>query len=149
MKARLARQYTEATATHNYIFGFPSNHKVYKVTMMNVEAETIEAISTLDYDSKSKTVSLRFKPNKLQKAFLMSLNPEMVCEEEEIEILFKNSKYNRGEIFEKIITEEDGQVWKKDNVKFTEDGDITIKGIKYQIKYNKATFTNEKTLQNI
>ena len=68
MKARLARQYTEATATHKYIFGFTSNHKVYKVTMMNVEAETIEAISTLVYDSKSKTVSLRFKPNKLQKA---------------------------------------------------------------------------------
>ena len=149
MKAELARQYTEANATHNYIFGFVSKHIVYKVTMMNASAEAIEAISKLDYDSRNKTASLRFIPNKEQKTFLMTLNPEVVCEEQEIENLFKNSKYNRGEIFEKMITEENGQVWKKDNVKFTNDGDITINGIKFQIKYNKATFTNVKTLQAI
>ena len=68
---------------------------------------------------------------------------------EELEKMFKESKYNRGELFEKMITEASGKEWKKDNKKFTNDGDITINGIKYQIKYNKGTFTNIATLANL
>ena len=45
-----------------------------------------------------------------------------------------------------MVTEFYGQTWEKDNVPFTEDGDITVDGIAYQIKFEKATFTNEKTL---
>ena len=37
--------------------------------------------------------------------------------------------------------------WEKDNVPFTEGGDIEINGKAFQIKYEKATFTNEKFLQ--
>ena len=145
----LAKRYTEANATHNYIFGFAFKHMIYKVIMMNVTAELIERLSVYDYDSQTKTKSIRFRPNKEQKAFLMGLNPQAVCKEEELEKMFKESKYNRGELFEKMITEENGEEWKKDNKKFTNDGDITINGIKYQIKYNKGTFTNIATLTNL
>ena len=48
-----------------------------------------------------------------------------------------------------MITEYFGQKWEKDNVPFTEDGDITIDGIAYQIKYQKATFCTEKSLANL
>ena len=75
---------------------------------------------------------------------LMSINNEPICTEEYLEALFKESKYNRGEIFEKIITEKYGQTWVKDNIPYTVDGDITIDGIAYQIKYQKATFLTEK-----
>ena len=47
------------------------------------------------------------------------------------------------------MTESFGQVWEKDNVPFTEDGDLTVNGIAYQIKFEKATFTNEKTLARL
>jgi hypothetical protein len=40
-------------------------------------------------------------------------------------------------------------LWEKDNVPFTEDGDLTANGIAYQIKFEKATFTNEKTLARL
>jgi len=60
-----------------------------------------------------------------------------------------DSKYNRGEIFEKIITEKGGQAWEKDNLKFTEVPDTIIDGIGYQIKFEKATFTNEKSLASL
>lgn len=60
--------------------------------------------------------------------------------------MFKDSKYNRGEIFEKMVTELNGQEWEKDNVPFTDDGDLTVDGIAYQIKFEKATFTSEKQL---
>ena len=60
--------------------------------------------------------------------------------------MFEESKYNRGEIFEKLVTEFYGQKWEKDNVPFTDDGDLTVNGIAYQIKFQKATFTSEKQL---
>ena len=59
------------------------------------------------------------------------------------------SKYNRGEVFEKLITEYFGQTWVKDNIPYTEAVDIEVDGIAYQIKFEKATFTNEKTLARL
>ena len=53
------------------------------------------------------------------------------------------SKYNKGEVFEMLVTQHYGQTWVKDNVPFTEDGDLTVDGIAYQIKFEKATFINE------
>ena len=61
--------------------------------------------------------------------------------------MVETTKYNKGEIFEKLITEYFGMKWEKDNVPFTEGGDIEINGKAFQIKYEKATFTNEKFLQ--
>ena len=40
-------------------------------------------------------------------------------------------------------------LWEKDNVPFTKDGDLTVDGVAYQIKYQKATFCNEKSLANL
>jgi hypothetical protein len=45
-----------------------------------------------------------------------------------------------------MVTEKCGQVWIKDNVPFTDGGDLTVNGIAYQLKFEKATFTNEKFL---
>ena len=39
--------------------------------------------------------------------------------------------------------------WKKDNRKFTECGDIEVNEIAYQIKYEKASFINEKTMSRM
>ena len=79
----------------------------------------------------------------------MSLGAEVLCSEEFFDELKKMSKYNFGELFEKLITELNGQEWEKDNVPFTEDGDLTVDGIAYQIKYEKATFINEKQMMRM
>ena len=80
--------------------------------------------------------------------FLMP-KAQMLCSEKYFEELVANSKYNRGEIFEKLVTEYFGQVWVKDNIPFTEAGDIEVNGISYQIKFQKATFCNEKSLASL
>ena len=72
-----------------------------------------------------------------------------LCSSEYFEDIVNNSKYNNGEIFEKLVTEYFGQVWTKNNVPFTEDGDITINKVAYQIKFQKATFCNEKSLASL
>ena len=42
-----------------------------------------------------------------------------------------------------------GQIWEKDNVPFTDDGDLTVDGIAYQLKFEKATFINEKQMMRM
>jgi hypothetical protein len=140
---KLINRYNELAYTHNYIYGFYFQNVVY---MVETTAETMPYILKLDKASRGAGYSLRFCPTKEQKAFLLAKGAKVLCSKEFFETSVKKSKYNKGEIFEKMVTEFYGQEWTKDNVPFTEDGDLTTNGIAYQIKFEKATFTNEKTL---
>lgn len=63
--------------------------------------------------------------------------------------LYADPKHNRGENFERIITEMyTSEKWVKDSVPFWIAGDIEYKGMQIQIKFNYAELTNEKTLAN-
>ncbi len=73
----------------------------------------------------------------------------MLCSEEFFNELKTMSKYNFGELFEKLITEMNGQEWTKDNVPFTEDGDLTVNGVAYQLKFEKATFITEAQMMRM
>ena len=147
MMMTMVNGYNEVAYTHEYIYGFTDRKNVY-VSFAN--ADVMPYVLTLDKASRGAGYSLRFKPNKVQKEILkMQSKTFVLCSEEYFEECFKNSKYNRGEIFEKMITEYFGQEWEKDNVPFTEDGDITIDGSAYQIKYQKATFCTESSLANL
>lgn len=138
--------YNRLAYTHNYIFGYADNGKIKFVI---TDSKILPKICILDKASRGQGNSLRYKPNKAQKALLNMLNPIEICEQAEFEIAYENSTYNRGEIFEKMVTEKFGQAWAKDNKKFTEAGDIEVNGIAYQVKFDKATFTNEKTLASL
>ena len=140
---KMISRYNELSYAHNYIYGFYFQNMVY---MVETTAEVMPYILKLDKASRGAGYSLRFCPTKEQKAFLLTKGAKVLCSKEFFEISVKESKYNKGEIFEKMVTEFYKQKWTKDNVPFTEDGDLTVNGIAYQIKFEKATFTNEKTL---
>ena len=146
MRHTMTEFYKATAYTHYYIFGYAYKKTVY---MTITTDEILNEIISLDKAGHNEGVAIKFKPNNAQKLMLMSINNEPICTEEYLEHLTRNSKYNRGEIFEKLVTEYFGQEWEKDNVPFTEDGDLTVKGIAYQIKYQSATFANEKTLANL
>ena len=74
---------------------------------------------------------------------------QVLCSEKYFNELVAESKYNNGEIFEKLVTERFGQTWKKDDIPFTDAGDIEVEGVPYQIKFQKATFCNEKSIANL
>lgn len=135
-------RYNAIAFTHNYIFGFIYKGTVY---MVCTTSQLLPYLLTLDTSSRGTGYSLRFKPTKEQKLFLLT-HAKALCSERYFNALVAESKYNRGEIFEKLVTERYGQRWVKDNVPFTEAGDIEINGVAYQIKFEKATFTNEKSL---
>ena len=133
--------YNETSATHNYIVAFN-----YKGNIIAVETTSETLFNTgvkLDKASKGQGYSIRFKPNNSEKVALMSGKSFVLCSTEMFNTLVAESKYNKGEVIEKLITEYFGQTWTKDNVPYTVDGDITVNGVKYQIKFEKATFINE------
>lgn len=142
----LINRYNNLSFTHNYIFGFIYKKNVYAVV---ATSEILPYILTLDMASRGAGCALRFNPTNEQKVLLLSKGAELICSKEYFEQTVVESNYNKGEIFEKLCTENVGQAWMKDNLPFTDGGDLTVDGIAYQIKFEKATFTNEKTLARL
>ena len=61
--------------------------------------------------------------------------------------LLVTEKYNKGEIFEKLVTEYFGQTWEKDTIPFWVQGDINVNGRELQIKLDAATLMNTKQIE--
>jgi hypothetical protein len=135
-------RYESKAFTHKYIFGFTFRHNVYFV---KAEASVLPYILCLDKASRGAGYSLRFCPTTAIKATLLK-GAEVLCSETYFNEAVASCKYNRGEVFEKLVTEYYGQRWEKDNVPYWAGADLTVNGIGYQLKFEKATFTNEKTL---
>lgn len=145
IKKMLQDGYNAVAFTDNYILGWVLDHVVY---MAICDRNMVDRVTCLDKASRGQGYALRFKPNRSQKMLLMA-GAVAICSEKLFNEMVTNSQYNRGEIFEKLVTEYAGQEWAKDNVPFTKAGDIEWNGVAYQIKYEKATFTNEKALKNL
>lgn len=143
---KLIEGYNAHAFTHSYIYGFYFQNKVW---MVETDSDVNPYILTLDKASRGQGYSLRFKPTKAQKLVLMAKAPRLICSKEFFDAEVKSSKYNKGEIFEKMVAELYGQTWEKDRVPFWEGGDLEINGKAYQVKFEKATFTNEKTLARL
>ena len=143
---RMINRYNELAYTHNYIYGFTFHDLVY---MVKTTADVMPYVLKLDKASRGAGYSLRFCPTTEQKVLLLTKGAQVLCSKEFFDTCLKESKYNKGEIFEKMVTEYYGQEWTKDIVPFTEDGDLTVNNVAYQIKFEKATFTNEKTLARL
>lgn len=145
LKTMLDRYNANAYA-HKYIMGFTDRKTVY---MAVCGEDMLPYVCTLDKASRGAGYALRFCPNKEQKEVLKTGELVALCSADYFMALVSGSKYNKGEIFEKLVTEHFGQKWVKDNIPYTMAGDIEVDGIPYQIKYEKATFCNEKSLANL
>lgn len=139
-------RYNAMSFTHQYIYGFCYQNNVY---MVRTDATLMPYILKLDKASRGAGYSLRFCPTNEQKVLLIGKGAQILCSKDFFDETVASTIYNKGEIFEKMITEFYGQRWEKDNVPFTKGGDLTVNGIAYQLKFEKATFTNEKTLARI
>lgn len=137
--------YEDKAFTNKYIIGFTYRKVVY---MAHMDSSMVKSVMKLDKASRGQGYALRYKPNTDQKIYMLQF-AKTLCSAEFFDDMVKNSKYNKGEIFEKLVTESYGQTWVKDSVPFTDDGDITVDGVAYQIKYESATFSNEKSLYRL
>ena len=138
----LIDRYNALAYTHEYIFGFSYKGTVY---MAYTNKCLLPYILKLDKASRGAGMALRFCPTNDIKVYMLQF-AKPLCSTKFFDETVTATKYNKGEVFEKMVTEAYGQEWKKDNVPFTDDGDLTVNDIAYQIKFEKATFTNEKSL---
>lgn len=140
----MANRYNRIAGAHKYIIGFVRHGNVYYV-----ELTFIELCELLKDDRASSkrggTLKLRVRVSAEQAInFIHSGKAVELCKVEELEA---NTKYNKGENFERIITETlTSELWVKDSVPFYVKGDINVNGEEIQIKLDGAELTNEKTL---
>lgn len=139
LKEHMIQFYNEHAAAHTYIYGFPFKSVVY---MVKTGTEVMTEVLKVERSGRDGYV-LKFKPNADIKTYLLTKGAEVLCSEEYLMQLVNTTKYNRGEIFEKLVTEHYGQRWYKDNKSFTECGDINVENTEIQIKYEKSSFITE------
>ena len=147
LRSQMINKYHRLSAVKDYILGITLDGVVYAVIC---DHKALPYVAKLDKASRGAGYSLRFAPTVAEKRSLLSNYRALpICSADFFKSICDGSKYNKGEVFESLIYKEDGQEWHKDTVPFTADGDITIGGVKYQIKFEKATFTNEKQLHKL
>lgn len=143
LRMDLINKYHALAFTGKYILGYSYKGNIY---ISYQDANVVNNFIKLDMASRGQGYSIRFKPSRADKVYLLT-SSKLLCSVEYFNELVATTKYNKGEILEKLVTEiEAGKEWEKDHVPFTEAGDVEINGIPYQIKFEKATFANEKSL---
>lgn len=144
---KMVNFYNAHAYTHEYMLAFTVNGNI---VVAIATADMLIKVCCLDKASRGAGNALRFKPNMAQKNLLMTeCETFVLCSVADMETLVESTIYNKGEVVEKLITEYYGQTWEKDNIPFTDDGDITVDNIAYQIKFEKATFINEKGMASL
>ena len=146
----MVQRYSDASATHDYVFTFTFDGNVWAICLRDVNADKLQTLTKLDRASRGAGMALRFKPTKRDKVALLAMGAQVLCSVAYFNDVLNACKYNRGEVAEMLVTENMfGQVWHKDSVPFTVDGDINADGVKWQHKHEGATFCNERTLHNL
>ena len=142
MKNEMTTAYNAHSAAHSYWFGFILAGMLYVVAGMN-----FDELSAYFRNDRASSAKGGFRKIRIRAttADLKALLPKaMLLGSAD---LLLDDHWNKGEMFEKIITEQfAGEKWVKDSVPFFVDGDATINGVKVQIKLNGAELTNEKIL---
>lgn len=136
MLEKLWKLYRTISVAHIYILGFELNGQVYMITRKQVGQ-----FLTCEKASRGAGQAIRLR---LRKADRLQLAVKAICLGSASQL--KEPGHNQGENFERLVFGFYGLPWKKDNTPFTKCGDIQIDGVEIQIKFNGATFVNEKTL---
>ena len=132
--------------TDLYVKGFELNGIVYAYIDRGLTCTAVESEASKD----GGLTVLKYKPTKKEKiAFVKSGKCFKVCCSAYLEWHYKNSKYNRGDIFEKLILELFNKVWHKDNIPFFEGYDLETGTRNYSIKYQGGRYCTEKTINKL
>lgn len=150
----LITMYNNLAFTHSYIFGYTMADMVYAAKVMDARA-ILPFILHMDKASSKNggTIAIKYRQNAAKIAIIQSAAIEIkpICTVDYMEQLNAESKQNRGQLFENMVAKAFNmtQVTAK-NAKFTDCGDVFDKdNHHYQVKFNKATFTDERTIHNL
>lgn len=140
---RMRRDYERFTGAEAYAIGFHVGNDVYCAMLDTIPRRYMRTQRECSAFGGGYGLYINVKSNK-NKSELMK-NSFKVGTLADLE-----GEYNKGVMFEKLIYEFFGQVFRgKDNVPFTQGGDIVINGKQVQIKYEYARICYDKTLTKL
>lgn len=139
--------YNALSAADGYIVGFILNHLLYYVRFDgHLPTEILKFDRASSKRGGMAKVRVRLGAD-FRKAMVANGTAVLMGAED---LLLTADKWNKGERFERIITETfTTEKWVKDSVPFNVAGDIELNGKQIQIKFDDAELTNEKTLKRI
>lgn len=140
VKRTMMKWYEKFSAADGYIIGFVMDKMLYMVEMERIAPRFL----SVEEASRNQGDNLRLRLKKAQK---QSLAKKAICLGS-ADVLTAD-KYNKGENFEKVVTEYYGQEWEKDTIPFYMQGDINVNGRELQIKLDSATLANSKMLEKL
>lgn len=140
-KETMIKFYRKHSAADSYIVGFVYNHGLYFITMDEIKPRFLN----IEHASRNQGENLRLRLKKAHRESLMKKSPVYLGSAD----CLNSNNYNKGEIFEKLVTEYYGQTWKKDTVPFYVAGDININGQEVQIKLDSATLINTAHMKKL
>jgi hypothetical protein len=140
----MLRTYNAHSAADAYVLGFAHHGQLFAIEL----PELPDAVLKLDHASSKRggQAKIRVRVAKAEKLALIAMGAAVIGKVEDLEA---DPHHNRGENFERIVTELNGQRWTKDSVPFWMAGDLSLNGRELQIKFDGAELTNEKTLAGL
>lgn len=142
----MINRYNALSAAAAYIVGFIFNGMLYYTMSAHINPDFLK------YDRMSSKrggwAKIRVRLTSADRKALVEYGNAILVGS--ASLLNTDDKYNKGERFERIMTETlTGEQWVKDSVPFNVAGDITLNGQEVQIKFDGAELTNEKMLMRI
>ena len=140
-KRTFINTYRNYSAADSYILGFTYAHNLYMIEVNEIMPRflSVEEASRNQGENLRLRFKKKYKEQLLRKGAIMLGSADCLTAE----------KYNKGEIFEKLVTEYFGQAWKKDTIPFWIQGDINVNGKEIQIKLDSATLMNTKQIDRL
>ena len=140
-KTNMIRDYHKLSVANYYIIGFELDGYIYAVKQKRIYSKYLKTDRESTKNGGANILRLTLT-KKQKKALVKKLLPVAIAEEME------NAK-NRGEWFENLIYKIYGQSYTKDTTRFDKRGDIEINGEQVQLKFERATVANERTIKKI
>lgn len=141
---RMRRDYERFTGAEGYAIGFHIGDDVYCAILDTIPRRYTKIQKECSSCGGGYGLYINVK-NKKAKAELLKKATKVGTLRD-----LESDTYNRGVMFEKLVYEMNGQVFRgKDNVPFTQGGDIVIDGKEIQVKYEHARICYDRTLKRL
>lgn len=143
-KGNAIRYYRKFSGADAYILGFIYKHELYSITV----DEIMPRFMRVEKSSAKKGAheKLQFKLRNEHKEQLIRKGAQKIGTETDL-LEIPN---NKGVSFERMVYRMNGQEPReKDNIRFTEGGDINVNGVEYQVKLEGAQIVEFRTLNKI
>jgi len=144
--------------THNYLFNFVKDGKVYALWLDNMSVDEMLMLSSVVKPSSknaARGATLAFKGRATAAYMLGQIRGRLECigtkaaYEADYTAWHKATGYNRGDYFEYVIANMHGLQWTNHNsTRGDMAGDLVIDGVPWQLKANGGNFTTERHMRN-